>query len=203
MWQSRRTVTNAAPTIATEAALQRKLKLAGCRGMTLLELMTVIIIIAILGVLIMPAVGLYRGRSERLACTTNLRSLCVATSSYVVDNQKWPQIRVRDDHRQQAEEWYAALKPYGIGWSNWVCPSVQRQAGPLDFEEKPKHRRLDYFATPFDDHPRTPWRWPTQPWFIERGDVHGNGNLMVFCDGSVQDMRDVGRRASMHGGTLN
>jgi prepilin-type N-terminal cleavage/methylation domain-containing protein len=171
-------------------------------GFTLMELCTVILIISILLVLIMPAIGLYRGRSERLNCTTNLRSLYVAVSGYTTDNQKWPQIKTYRQHQLQAEAWHAVLKPYGIDWINWVCPSVQRQAGAPDFKDPKKHR-LDYFATPFDDKPRTPWRWATQPWFIERGDVHGNGNLMIFRDGSIEDMRSAGRRVSMQGGTLD
>jgi type II secretory pathway pseudopilin PulG len=167
-----------------------------------MELLTVIVIIAILAVLITPAIGLYRGRSERLGCTTNLRSLYVAVSSYTTDNQHWPQIKNSGDKKAKTEAWYETLKPYGISWVNWVCPSVQRQANNPDFTD-PKHHRLDYFATPFDDKPRTPYRWATQPWFIERGDVHGSGNLMVFRDGSIEDMKSVARRVSMQGGTLD
>jgi hypothetical protein len=31
-------------------------------------------------------------------------------------------------------------------------------------------------------------QWPRQPWFVETGDVHGNGNLVVFTDGSISDL---------------
>jgi len=170
-------------------------------GFTLMELATVIVIISILAVLILPAIGLYRGRSERVGCSTNLHSLYIAVSTYTTENQHWPQI-FKPDKKAKAQEWHAALKPYGIDWINWVCPTVQRIGGNPDVTKEESHR-LDYFATPFDDKARTPWRWATQPWFIERGDVHGNGNLMIFRDGSIEDLHSVGRRLSMQGGTLD
>ena len=32
---------------------------------------------------------------------------------------------------------------------------------------------------------------PRQPWFVEVGDIHGNGNLMVFADRRVSDLKTV------------
>ena len=52
---------------------------------------------------------------------------------------------------------------------------------------KPKER-IDYYPTPFDNKEITPHRWAEQPWFIERGAVHGAGNLMIFPDGSVKTL---------------
>lgn len=170
-----------------------------CAGFTLLELLTVVIIISILAVLILPAIGLYRGRSERLGCISNMKSLYVAASNYTTDNQKWPQVPLtKSGSKEQATTWHSILERYGIAWANWVCPSIQRIAGYPDMND-PEKQRIDYFATPFDDHPRTPWRWNTQPWFVERGDMHGNGNLCIFSDGSIEDLRSIGRRASMVG----
>ena len=166
-------------------------------------MMTVVIIVSLLLVLILPLMGHFRGRAERVGCSTNLRSLQHAAASFTTDNQHWPQIPMKlKASKAYADAWHAALKPYGIDWINWVCPSVQRNAGHPDLT-KEKNQRLDYFATPFDNHPRTPWRWATQPWFIERGDVHGNGNLMIFRDGTIEDLRTVSRRVSMQGGTLD
>jgi prepilin-type N-terminal cleavage/methylation domain-containing protein len=168
-------------------------------GFTLLELLTVIVVISIMAVMILPAIGFYRGRSERLACSSNLKSLYVAASNFTTDNQAWPQIPLtKSGSQEQARAWHAALERYGISWNNWVCPSIQRAAGHPDMT-RPEKQRIDYFATPFDNKPRTPWRWLTQPWFIERGDMHGNGNLVIFPDGTIEDLRSVGRRASMVG----
>ena len=53
------------------------------------------------------------------------------------------------------------------------------------------NERIDYVPTPFDDKPTTPHEWPRQPWFIETGDVHGNGNLIIFTDGSIAETKNV------------
>ena len=44
---------------------------------------------------------------------------------------------------------------------------------------------------PFDDKPMTPYQWPRQPWFVESADVHGQGQLIIFTDGSISDMKTV------------
>ena len=62
---------------------------------------------------------------------------------------------------------------------------------------KPENVRVDYMATSFDSKPTTPHQWPRQPWFAEIGDVHGHGNLIIFTDGSVSDLKTVvGRNQS-------
>jgi hypothetical protein len=53
---------------------------------------------------------------------------------------------------------------------------------------KPENTRIDYIPMPFDDKPTTPHQWPRQPWFVEAGDVHGHGNLIIFTDGSIGDL---------------
>jgi hypothetical protein len=47
---------------------------------------------------------------------------------------------------------------------------------------KAENVRVDYYATPFDDKPSSPHQWPRQLWFAETADVHGHGNLMIFCE---------------------
>lgn len=86
-----------------------------------------------------------------------------------------------------ASEWIAALKPFGVVEKNWICPTVQNLLQNPDYL-KPENARIDYFAMSFDDKPMSPHRWPKQPWFVEVGDVHGNGNLIIFTDGSVSDL---------------
>ena len=55
----------------------------------------------------------------------------------------------------------------------------------------PNNIRLDYTPMPFDANPRTPYRWPLQPWFIEKNSVHGNGNLIMFTNGSIREALDL------------
>jgi prepilin-type N-terminal cleavage/methylation domain-containing protein len=168
-----------------------------CKAFTILELAVVLVVIAIIVVLSFPLLAAYRTRSERIGCTSNLRSLYIAASSYINAAGHWPQISNNQTNSSEyTEQWYQVLKPYGIARINWVCPSVQRLNGHPNLDLKDK-ARLDYFATPFDSQQNTPYKWPTQPWFIERGNMHGEGNLVLFPDGSILDMKRVVERASM------
>ena len=161
--------------------------------MTLLELVTVIVIIGILAVMLFPAIAGIRGKAERSNCANNLRNLYVATNSYVQEHQTWPQIGSKlIDSKTYATPWIKALEPYGISRINWLCPTVQRSLGNPDFNDE-KNIRVDYFATRFGSHVSAPFRWPTHPWFIEKGDVHGDGNLLIFANGQVKSLNEVRR----------
>ena len=148
----------------------------------------VIGIVAILGLLLVAVIGGLRNRAQRSQCMANLRSLHVAANLYIQEHNQWPQIytvanRDRTDE-EFAELWIAALQPFGVQRKTWICPSIQSDAGSPDYTQ-PGNVRIDYFATAFDDKPTTPHEWPEQPWFIERGSMHGKGNLIVFADGRV------------------
>jgi prepilin-type N-terminal cleavage/methylation domain-containing protein len=156
---------------------------------TLMELMTVLVIIAILMVLILPIVGHLRQRAEVTSCTGNIKGLYVAAANYVTDAGHWPQIDTKFFGKPEfAKAWQEVLAPYGIGRINWVCPTAQRMLNNPDLT-KPENARIDYHATPFDIQPQTPYRWATQPWFIEAGDFHGEGPLIIFAGGTVKSLR--------------
>jgi len=161
--------------------------------MTLMELLVVFLIIAILAVLLVPAISGFRARAQRAQCMTNLRSLYTATELYIQQNGSWPQIDSDDsDENDQAyaAAWIAALKPFGPLEKSWICPTIQNLMQNPDYT-KQENVRIDYFATPFDDKPASPHQWPRQPWFAETADVHGHGNLIIFTDGSISDLRTV------------
>ena len=160
---------------------------------SLLELMTVIMIIALLAVLTFPAINMVRQRAEKIRCTGNLRNLYYGANSYVQDKGSWPQINpslMKTNSTEYAAEWIAALEPFGIGRDVWICPTLQRNMNNPDYI-KPANARTDYFATPFDEKRLTPYQWQTQPWFIERGSVHGSGNLLIFTDGRIESLDDI------------
>ena len=162
-------------------------------GFTILEMATVLLIVAILVTMAVPVVKRFEERADRMKCSGNLRSLFVGASSYVVDHGHWPQVPsdlMRDYPNQFADLWIDALKPYHLDRVNWICPSIQRISLDPDYKE-PSNHRIDYLATPFDTNALTPYRWSKQPWFVERGDVHGNGNLLIFSDGSVVALKEV------------
>ena len=155
--------------------------------------MTIIVIIAILAVLFFPAIKSMMNRTDAVRCMANLRNLYYGANSYVQQNGFWPQIStalVKEPGGKYAEAWRTALEPFGVTKEIWICPTVQRELQNPDYT-KPESARSDYLATPFDAKPRTPYTWPTQPWFVERGDVHGNGNLMIFTDGSISTLNEM------------
>ena len=141
-----------------------------------------------------PVISVLRGRAQRSQCTANLRSLHIAADLYLQEIGSWPQIRLtsQDESAQHdyARQWIDTLKPFGPVEKTWICPTIQSLSGKSDYLD-PQNIRSDYFAMPFDDKPVTPHRWPRQPWFVEVGDIHGNGNLMVFADGRVSDLKTV------------
>lgn len=165
---------------------------------TLLELVTVILVVTILIVLIFPVVDQFKRRLEKTRCIENLRSLHIATNTYVQDHHSWPQIAVVNgaDPKDLATAWIDTLKPYGLTQVNWICPTTQLKLNAPDLTD-PANIRTDYTAFPYGRSPQDPYRYSTQPWFIENGDVHGNGNLMIFPDGHTEELVDFYRR--MHG----
>ncbi len=161
-------------------------------GLTLLEVMTVIVVIGILAVLLYPAMGWYSERARRLACAQNLKGLYTATSAHLnASGGVWPQIPwSTTDQRVYARNWYDLLHPYGLAWSTFICPSVQQKAGNLDYTQA-KYNRTDYIAAYFDDKAWTARKWPKQPWFSERQSMHGSGQLLILTDGSLIDLDEA------------
>ena len=149
----------------------------------------VAVIIAILAALLIPVISTMSARAQRVQCMTNLRNLYTAAELYVQQNGSWPQIS-EDADSDEATAWIAALKPFGPTEKTWICPTIQSLMQNPDYM-KPENARIDYLATPFDDKPTTPHQWPRQPWFVEVADVHGNGNLIIFTDGSISDLKTV------------
>lgn len=156
---------------------------------TTFELLIVVVIIAILATLTFPIISSLRARAQRVQCTSNLRNLYIAANLFVQQNGSWPQIPMTSE-QAYAKNWIDALTPFGPTQKTWVCPTIQELLQDPDLNN-PANVRVDYIATPFDDKPATPHQWPRQPWFVESGDVHGHGNLIVFTDGSISDLKTV------------
>jgi type II secretory pathway pseudopilin PulG len=162
-------------------------------GITLLELIVVITIITVVAAFTLPIMRSMRARAQRVQCVVNLRNLHVAAAQYVQDNNQWPQIDSGSDDENDtgyAQQWITALVPYQVGKKNWICPTLQNVLGNPDYNS-PGSERVDYFGMPFDDKPMTPYQWSRQPWFVEGADVHGHGQLIIFTDGGISDMKTV------------
>lgn len=171
------------------------------RGFTLLEVASAIAVICILAVLSIPAVNEVRSRVERVNCSNNLRQLYTAASGYYQDHRHWPQVNpilLSGANHAYDEAWIEAYLPYGATRPVWICPTIQRSLGGPDYTQ-PENYRADYIAMPYDSKPLTPLTWPSQPWFAERGNVHGTGNLVILANGSVTDLQTLNPIASAAG----
>lgn len=159
--------------------------------------MVVLMVIGILAVLLIPSIAWYRARVYRLGCMQNLKSLYIATTNYMTSSGgRWPQIYLsKDESVKYAEAWEDVLHPYGITWQNLVCPTAQLNLGNPDVS-KPKAHRTDYIAMRFDDNPNTAIKWPLQPWFAERQDTHGRGNMMILTNSQIIDLKQAAKMAS-------
>jgi prepilin-type N-terminal cleavage/methylation domain-containing protein len=160
---------------------------------TLLELITVLVIIAILASMLLGVMASIQQRADKANCSGNLKSLYAGAVLYIQEHEHWPQINsrmIRENKKEYARLWYAAFEPYAIAPINWVCPSVQREFGNPDLKD-PDNARIDYLSTPFDARPMTPYLWPKQPWFVERGAVHPGGNLIIFTNGQISTLTEA------------
>jgi prepilin-type N-terminal cleavage/methylation domain-containing protein len=165
----------------------------GVKGFTLLELITTIVVIAILASMLMSVYAGIQQRADKANCSGNLKSLYTGAALYVQEHEHWPQIDARlstTDSKSYALQWYDAFRPYNMSEINWVCPTVQRSFGNPNLKLR-DNARIDYLSTPFDNRPMTPYLWPKQPWFIERGAVHTGGNLMIFTNGQVSTLGEA------------
>jgi prepilin-type N-terminal cleavage/methylation domain-containing protein len=162
------------------------------RAFSLLELLIAIVVIGILAVLVISGFSMMKARAQRIQCTANLKSLYVAAESDVQQKGSWPQILRSSFSTDEAyaQAWVAELKPFGPSEKTWICPTIENLVGNVDYIQ-PQNARIDYIPMHFDTKEMTPHRWPDAPWFIEVGDMHGNGQLIIFTDGSIRDVNTI------------
>jgi type II secretory pathway pseudopilin PulG len=159
-------------------------------GYSLIEIVTALLVIAILVTLLIPALEQIKSRVEKVNCTNNLRQLYTAAAAYMQEYNHWPQVNpalLQQPNHAYDEAWIEDFLPFGIDRGTWICPTIQRDIGAPDYTQKDNYR-TDYIAMPFDNKPHTPYQWPGAPWFVERGNVHGNGNLVIQANGAVVEL---------------
>ncbi len=143
--------------------------------------------LAILSVLALLAVPIYenlRPRFERIVCMNNLKNLRIAFGDYAIGG--WPQVPegVQLGSLEEQRWWLEKTgKELGLPEKAWQCPTIRRM-----FAREPEKDRplLHYLPTPFSAEPNKANQWPEMPWFIEIGDAHGQGNLLVRQNGTVE-----------------
>jgi type II secretory pathway pseudopilin PulG len=159
---------------------------------TLVEALVAVGVLAILFVIIFKAVPGYRDRAEGVKCAQNMKSLATSLGTYIQDVGHWPQepeeIFLSNNNNTYEDWWLKTLAPYGGTEMVWQCPTIRRKVVLKSKEGRPK---IHYTPTKFDATPYTPFKWSTQPWLVEIGNMHGAGALLCFPDGSVRSMNDV------------
>ena len=152
--------------------------------MTILEMLAAISIVLILGAMIYPAIESISPRAERVVCENNLRNLRIAFSDYAMTG--WPQIPDSITIGSLAEQqwWLDKTKQdLGLAQKSWQCPTLLRMFRKLPDKQRPL---IHYLPTPFSEEPNKANTWPQMPWFIEIGDAHGCGVLLVRQNGTVE-----------------
>ena len=154
----------------------------GGRGFGLLEVLVVVAILAVVGVLLMPSLGVVRERARRVACGGNVGRFIGGLHMYGGDhdgrlpgkgNQYTPVIYY--EHRSMMVE-------YVGGWRGLVCPSLGR---PFDdpngwhYGEGPV---LGYGY--LGGRPGTPWSidFPAEAQWRSPQSVDDGGDLAVVVD---------------------
>ena len=154
------------------------------KGRTILEMLAAISIVLILGAMIYPAIESISPRAERVVCENNLRNLRIAFSDYAMTG--WPQIPDSITIGSLAEQqWWLdeTKKNLGLTQKSWQCPTLLRMFRKLPEKQRPL---VHYLPTPFSEEPNKANTWPQMPWFIEIGDAHGCGVLLVRQNGTVE-----------------
>ncbi len=114
----------------------------------------------------------------------NLKNLRVAFGEYAISG--WPQIPEGIELGSLEEQrWWLEKteKDLGLSEKSWQCPTIRRMFAKETEKERPL---IHYLPTPFSPEPNKANQWPEMPWFIEIGDAHGEGNLLVRQNGTVE-----------------
>jgi len=168
----------------------------GTRGLTMVELLAALAIIAILTVIAWQVFQANLNRFEAVPCMGNLRNLHGALSARLIDRGSWPQVPEEIPFNSYGEHdfWMAELAEYGMTERSWICPTLRRTARVTGVDPV-EGSKIHYLPTLFDESPGTPRRWPNMPWALEIGNNHGRGLLVLFFDGSIQPSSEVRKQA--------
>ena len=153
-------------------------------GFTVLELLAVVVILGVLATLAVPMFETIRPRVERVVCMNNLKNLRVVFGDYAING--WPQLPEGTALGSMEEQrWWLekTKKELGLSERSWQCPTIRRM-----FSNEPERERplIHYLPTPFSEEPNKANQWPKMPWFIEIGDAHGEGNLLIRQNGTLE-----------------
>lgn len=157
---------------------------------TQIELLAAITIVCILAATGLVAWQPLVAHAEGAKCLSHMRSLHTSLASYVQDVGHWPQEPDTDAENVDidADWWIHELAPYGATEEVWMCPTIKRAQFALPEKER---WRIHYTPGMFGPLPSDPYKFPTQPWLLEAGGMHGHGPNICFPDGSIRPLDDL------------
>ena len=135
------------------------------RGFTLVELLTVIAVLAILAAMLLPALAGARAAAHRIKCASNLRQISVALRLYLDDFNKYPAF---GDSRRLP----VVADPRGVFWDSkilsyaqsnqkvFLCPAVPRAKSNLDNWSGPGKSKI--IMDDWSIHDRAEVLWPNR-----------------------------------------
>jgi hypothetical protein len=148
-------------------------------------MMAAIGIVLILVATIYPVLDQITPRAERIECENNLKNLhALFAATYAFE--EWPQVPTEISIGSTAEQkWWLdkTKKDLGLSEKNWQCPTLRRRFRSQKESERPL---IHYLPTTFSKQPNKANQWSQMPWFIEIGDAHGCGNLIIRQNGAVE-----------------
>ncbi len=170
-------------------------------GLTLLELLTVLVIVALLSALLLAGVAEARKRSYRTVCTSNLRQLVAAAVMYREDYGELPRFQfLTVPYVKERSLYTCPADPFrtggGASFSGRTWAQVYGYQMAVSYEYIREHTRDDeylrlvkadsnhgVFVCPL--HDKCDWRWAEPAGVVECLD----GVLRARIDGSVQWVR--------------
>lgn len=163
------------------------------KAFTLIELIAIISILGILASLLFVGYQKNINRFEKPACVANLTGLYRVLLNYQTDNDgRWPQLpaNIAMGSVEEQDFWISTCKAYDFNEKNWRCPTAQRLMRSKSDEVHVS--KIHYLPTLFDSDKNrmSPMEW-RHPWAVEIGDMHGEGNLMIFSNGKIRTYKEV------------
>lgn len=170
------------------------------RGVTIPELLTVVVILALLMIVSFQGYGIFRQKAEIVDATTKLKNMHAALQNYLTTKQTWPHEPDNVPDAALWKWWMAEMKPFGLSQMDWfsnahlrLVNGLRKQEGQSQ-EESSEIDKLEKMEFPsflpsnFEDYDDA-YESKNHPWAMETGEYHGDaGILSVMPNGVVQKM---------------